>query len=114
MSKRVFVVFRNNDAEVFVNQKPLGIKKGDVLLENPDLSRVQGISPHYWKLVGDNVIFPMNSAERGLKNAMHRKHHKTFKGFHWGRIFGKISVLVSFFILGGLVCYYLTRKGILK
>ena len=114
MSKRIFVVFRNNDAEVFVNQKPSGIKKGDIVFENPDLSRVRGISPHYWKLVGDNLIFPMNIAERSVKNATHRKHYRSFKGYHWGRILGRMAFSLGLIVLGGIICYYLTKKGILK
>jgi len=112
--KKTFVLFRNNDATLFINQKPSGMKKGDILLENPDLSRVRGISPHYWKLMGKNLIFPMHSAEKVIKHATHRAHYRSFKGYHWGRILGRVAFSLGLIVLGGIICYYLTKKGILK
>lgn len=113
MSKKVYVLFHNNDATIFNNQKPSKIAKGDVILENPSLDLVVGISPHYWKLV-DGRIWPMNAAERTLKHATHEKHYRKFNATHWGKIFERFFWASVMFILGGLVGYYLIKTGRIK
>lgn len=112
--KQVNVLFRNNDATVFTNQIPSNLKKSDILLRDPDLSRVQGISPHNWKLVNGKYIFPMNAAERMIKRATHRKHYKAHKGYNWGKITGRVLYTVGILLVGFAVGYYLTKTGRIK
>ena len=114
MNKQIFVLFRNNDATVFTNEKPSNVKKSDIVLSNPDLSRVRGMSPHNWKLVDKKHIFPMNAAERALKHAIHRKHYKSHKGYNWRKIFGRICFSFGMMLLGFAVGYFLTKTGRIK
>jgi hypothetical protein len=112
--KKTYVLFKNNDATLFVNKRPSIIKKGEILLENPDLSRVQGTSPHYWKLVNNSLVFPMNVAERKIKHATHRAHYRTLKGVNYGKIALRVLMVLGCFVLGGLVTYYLMKQGRIK
>jgi hypothetical protein len=114
MSKKIHVLFRNNDATVFTNEMPSKVKKSDIVLTDPDLSRVQGVSPHNWKLVADKYIFPMNAAERAIKNATHRKHYKTHKGYNWSKMVGRVLYSVGILLIGFAVGYYLTKTGRIK
>lgn len=108
--KKTYVLFSNNDAVIYNNQRPM-VKKGQVLIENPDLQFVTGVSPHYWKLV-DGRIFPMNQAERTLKHATHVKHYRKFNAVHWGKIGERVFWCSVFFVGGAVLSYYLIKKGI--
>lgn len=108
--KKHYVLFHANDATIFNNQRPVKISKNDVILENPDLQFVVGISPHYWKLV-DGRVFPMNMAERALKRATHVKHVKKFNAVQWSKIGERVFWCTVFFAVGFGVAYYLTRTG---
>jgi hypothetical protein len=113
--KKMYVIFRGNDAEVFVNQRPDKIKKKDLVLVDPDLSRVEGVSPHYWKLVGsDNLIFPMNAAERAIKHATHRDHYRNLNGFHVAKLLRRVFFGIACIVLGVAVTYYLFKSGRIK
>lgn len=111
--KKLYVLFHNNDAILFNNTRPSKMAKGDIVIENPDLQYVTGLSPHYWKLV-DGRIFPMNAAERALKHSTHAKHYKTFKGVAWGRILERVLLEIFVFAMGAITIYLLIRKGIIK
>ena len=111
--KKMTVVFRNNDARLFVNSKPKTVMLMDKVIEHPDLSRVVGVSPHYWKLVGDK-IFPMNAEEMKLKD---QKHHSIVRHFRTNHLYSSIlSVLICtvIFVLGGLTMYYFIKQGRIK
>ena len=114
MSKKVYVLFRNNDATVFTNEMPSNVKKSDIVLINPDLSRVQGVSPHDWKLVQKKYIYPMNAAERAIKSATHRKHYKTHKGYNWSKMIGRVLYSLGIIFIGFAVGYFLTKTGRIK
>jgi len=113
MKKKVFVLFHNNDATIFNNQSPKKLSKSDIIIEDPDLQYVTGLSPHYWKLV-DGRIFPMNAAERALKGATHAKHYKSFKGTSWKRVGERIFLELLVFAMGAFTIYLLIRKGIIS
>lgn len=112
--KKKYVLFHNNDAQLFSNQKPKKLGKADIILENPDLSRVVGVSPHYWKLVEGNIIFPMNAAERAWKDRMHPKHYKKFKGYNYKKIIGHFLFVSMCLLFGMAICYVLIKQGRLK
>lgn len=71
------VVFTSNNARIVKDNKPV---YGTVVVD-PDLSRVRGIPPHFWKLV-DGAIVEMSRPEkvarlahiaaRGSVNVVHK------------------------------------------
>jgi hypothetical protein len=91
--KKMNVLFRDNDATVYVNQIPPVRKfkrkwyapktwkavagEDDILIENADLQFVYGVSPHYWKLV-EGVILPMNAEEKAKNDNVLHKIQKSY------------------------------------
>lgn len=87
------VLFRDNDATVFVNQTPpvrvfkrkwykpwtwrMVLGEDDILVEDADLQYVSGISPHYWKVV-EGTILPMNVEERKKKDKVLHAINKSY------------------------------------
>lgn len=92
--KKMNVLFRDNDATVFVNQIPpvrvykrkwykpwtwrMVLGEDDILVEDADLQYVNGISPHYWKVVDGNKILPMNVEERKKKDKILHAINKSY------------------------------------
>src|ERR1044072_7340853 len=67
MMKQTVVIFTTNNARILINPEhpKLLAKRFNVLLD-PDLSRVRGVDPHYWKVV-KGEIYPMNHFEAELR-----------------------------------------------
>lgn len=66
MRKNRLVVFTTNNARLLnqPNNREIATYKNAVL--DPDLSKVKGIPPHFWKRDG-NVIVPMNDLEQRMR-----------------------------------------------
>jgi len=112
--KKMTLVFKDDDCRIFINSKPKNISLFDKVIEDPDLSRVIGISPSYWKLVDGKHVFPMTADERRAKN---QKHHGTLRHFRTHHLHSKLlSAVLGFamIIVGGLTMFYLIKKGIIK
>lgn len=41
---------------------------------NPNLDYVKGEPPHYWKISKDNLVVPMNAAEKNLRDLTIKLH----------------------------------------
>jgi hypothetical protein len=67
VSKRKVIVFTSNNAGILTNpdMRPY-VGRPNVLID-PDLSKVQGIAPHYWKLSNGNVV-PLSPPEKLLRD----------------------------------------------
>ena len=59
MFKNKYVEFTFEGAKIYTN--PLKVKK--TFLKNPDLSKVSHLPTHYWKLLDNGEIYPMNEIE---------------------------------------------------
>lgn len=70
------VVFTRNNARILINPPEGELRRLRVLpnvVVNPDLSRVAGFPPHYWKLVG-GAVFPLDAIERAKRDREHDQH----------------------------------------
>ncbi len=66
--KTTVVVFTKNNARILTNPLDLQIFESNPSCAiNPSLTKVVGVSPHYWKLV-DGEILPMDSSERKARD----------------------------------------------
>jgi hypothetical protein len=66
----IVVVFTKNNARVLKNPKNLiEILKRNTCLIDPDLSKVSGMPPHYWKLFKGKTIISMNGKEMRARDA---------------------------------------------
>lgn len=66
--KTVWVVFTRNNARLIVNPASESVFEGNPnAFKNPDLSSVQGVPPHQWKLEGAQIV-PMTPAEVELRH----------------------------------------------
>jgi len=111
--KKMTLVFNNDDCRIFINSKPKNVGSMDKIIENPDLSRVVGISPSFWKLVDGQHVFPMTEEERRLKQ---KKHHNTVRDFKIYQPQSKwLSVVFSFamIVIGAVIMFFLIKKGIM-
>ena len=70
MKKTKLVIFTSNNARILVGANP---KEYPTAWVNPDLSRVKGTPPHFWKIVG-NQIHPMNFQEMAARLDHHARH----------------------------------------
>lgn len=64
--KELPLVFTRNNAR-FAKGHPIEKLKGEAIVINPDLSKVKGVKPHYWKLVKGEVL-PMDQFERECRD----------------------------------------------
>ncbi len=63
MKKDFYVIFTENNARI-LKGKPSNITSNMVV--NPDLKKVKGIPPHFWKLENNSII-PMNEVEKNAR-----------------------------------------------
>lgn len=94
--KHVIIIPTENNHRILVtdNVAPYTGKEG--IFIDPDLSRVKGIAPHYWKWDGQYFI-PMDAFEKkavddthkkmGIKNTnlYEKKHPANIKRLYWGK-----------------------------
>jgi len=81
--KKIFYFFPSNGmgARILVNPSTDILKMDGIFLIEPNLSKVQGISPSFWKLV-DGQILPMTKEEReaahtvAVHNVMPKEDYK--------------------------------------
>ena len=71
--KHFAVVFTANNARLVMGINPDDYKHNSRAVINPDLSRVRGTPPHFWKRIGDE-IHPMSAVEQNAVRAHHAKH----------------------------------------
>jgi len=72
-NKQFWVVFTSNNARIVRDPADLPTTEPGFTMLNPDLSRVEGLPPHFWKRVGDE-IHPMTVEE----SIARQRHHDQF------------------------------------
>lgn len=65
-SKRFWVWFTSNNARILRSPEEVTAVTSGFVIESPDLSRVEGFPPHFWKVIGQEVhlMTPAEQAER--------------------------------------------------
>lgn len=62
--KEIYVVFSPTNARILINpEEPLLYEGRDDVIKNPDLTNVQGIPPHFWKVQNYRIV-SMTEAEK--------------------------------------------------
>jgi hypothetical protein len=71
MQKMRIVVFTSNNARMLTNpENPEQYRAASNCVVNPNLDKVAGLPPHYWKL-SNGEILPMNEVERKARDMHH-------------------------------------------
>lgn len=71
-SPDVVVVFTKNNCRVLYNPPNLeDLKSQPNVAVNPDLSKVIGVAPHFWKLVQGQIV-PMSDSEMAHTESSHK------------------------------------------
>ena len=112
------VVFTSNNARILVNIPRKELVTLRTYLENPDLTKVKGVPPHFWKLV-NNKIVPMNDFEQSQRRSaiersgIDNNPYKLMKISVWtGRLFVSLQLLgkLAFIIASFLFLYEMVSR----
>lgn len=112
--KDIYVVFKKFGGARIEKDKLLAeaLSKDHIVVKNPDLSKVQKVSPSYWKWDGSSVV-EMNDEEKALARGARTISpvETLFKRTAHIEKLAKYSLVVSV-VLAALVIYILIKVGI--
>lgn len=118
------VIFTSNNARVIYNPENIEeYRNRPNCLIDPDLSKVAGLAPHYWRLVNESIL-PVPVLERpaiDTNHAMFGSDNDITRGYAEATIVNKSKptkiprayqalVLIALVIVVGVACYLKYHK----